>query len=173
MSGEADDGRVFVRARLLAACLGPRSTAKPLPSTPTYCRMRAMRCRAVLDNAKILERAHSCGSGSRREEVVCLRGLLDLDREGAFYQEINVSRRNKTIRHFLFQSPIAEAGSRLMSVRFFSDQLLVKVPSPAPRHCGKVDDPLTARLRHPPFTFFPGSKRVYWLSSKRLTRGLI
>jgi ectoine hydroxylase-related dioxygenase (phytanoyl-CoA dioxygenase family) len=94
-----------------------------------------------------------------RDGVVCIRGLLeqswidrlrdavrevmdhpteftrDLAKEGgkagSFFQEINVSRRNDTLKDFLSQSPVAEAAASVMgssAVHFFSDQLLVKEP---------------------------------------------
>jgi ectoine hydroxylase-related dioxygenase (phytanoyl-CoA dioxygenase family) len=50
---------------------------------------------------------------------------------GIFFQEINVSRRNNLLSRFLHDSTIAAAAARIMnsrSVRFFSDQLLVKEP---------------------------------------------
>ncbi|MDB5670298.1 MAG: phytanoyl-CoA dioxygenase family protein [Alphaproteobacteria bacterium] len=60
----------------------------------------------------------------------------DLAREGgkagSFYQEINVSLRSDPIAQFVKQSPIAAAAAAVMgsrSIRFFSDQLLVKEPA--------------------------------------------
>jgi ectoine hydroxylase-related dioxygenase (phytanoyl-CoA dioxygenase family) len=59
----------------------------------------------------------------------------DLAREGgktgSFFQEINVSRRSDPIAAFVRESPIAAAAAEVMgsrSIRFFSDQLLVKEP---------------------------------------------
>lgn len=95
----------------------------------------------------------------RRDGVVCIRGLVPLDwiermceavaevmatpgeftrdlaveggKTGSFFQDANVSKRHSVVGRFTQESPIAEAGARIMGsrvVRFFSDQLLVKEP---------------------------------------------
>lgn len=95
----------------------------------------------------------------QRDGVVCIRGLVPLDwiermrdavdevmatptefsrdlaieagKAGSFFQELNVATRHAAIDRFINDSPVAEAGARIMgssSARFFSDQLLVKEP---------------------------------------------
>jgi ectoine hydroxylase-related dioxygenase (phytanoyl-CoA dioxygenase family) len=75
----------------------------------------------------------------------------DLAREGgktgSFFQEINVSHRSDILRGFIANSPIAAAAAGVMgstSIRFFSDQLLVKEPGTS-----------AETLWHQDFPYFP------------------
>lgn len=110
-----------------------------------------------------------------RDGVVCIRELVPLDwiermreavdeliatpsefsrdlaieggKTGSFFQETNVSTRHPVINRFINESPIAEAGARIMgsrAVRFFSDQVLVKEPGTS-----------AETLWHQDITYFP------------------